>query len=385
MTEFEIVVPTLFGIEAITAREIRDLGYQTTAVEDGRVTFRGTAEAVCKANLWLRTGERVLIKVGEFTAVTFDELFEKTKALPWPDWITKHVAFPVKGFTLKSTLFSVSDCQSIIKKSIVECLKQKYRVDWFDEQGATYQVQFSIIKDKVTLMLDTSGNGLHKRGYRKKSNLAPLRETVAAALVKLSFWNEHRLLADPFCGSGTIPIEAALLARNIAPGLNRSFAGEKFSQLDRALWQQAREEARACAQNDLPLRIYASDLDEACVALTRQNCEFAGVADTVHVQKRDARDFASEEEYGVLITNPPYGERLGDKKEAQELYRVLGNIARKYPNWSYYVLTSDEEFETCFGKRADRKRKVYNGMIKCDYYQYYGPRPPKKESKDGWI
>lgn len=371
---FEIVVPTLFGLEAIAAREIRDLGYDTTSVTDGRITFLGDAEAVCRANINLRTGERVLIKVGEFKAETFEELFEKTKQLPWSDWITKHVAFPVKGFSIKSKLFSVSDCQAIIKKSIVENLKTKYNVDWFDEKGAVYQVQFGIVRDIVTLMIDTSGNGLHKRGYRRQSNMAPLRETVAAGLVMLSFWHENRIFADPFSGSGTIPIEAALIGKNIAPGINRSFSGEKFSQIDKSLWNIAREEARDEEFSDRKLEIYASDIDKSCVELTAHNAGIAGVGNDISVSCCDARNLGDFGEYGVLISNPPYGERLGDIKEAELLYRNMGYVFKKYPTWSFYFLTSDEAFERCIGKTADKKRKVYNGMMKCDYYQYFGPK-----------
>ena len=376
---FEIVVPTLFGIEAIAAREIRELGYETTSVTDGRITFIGDAEAVCRANINLRCGERVLIKIGEFKAETFEELFEKTKALPWSEWITKHVAFPVKGFSIKSKLFSVSDCQAIIKKSIVESLRQKYNVDWFDEKGALYQVQFGIVRDVVTLMLDTSGNGLHKRGYRRQSNMAPLRETVAAAMLKLSFWHENRIFADPFCGSGTISIEAALIGKNIAPGLKRSFAGEKFSQIDKSLWNIAREEAADEIRHSQSLEIFASDTDDSCVELTRHNAEIAGVGECIAVNNCDARKLPDCGEYGVIVCNPPYGERLGDIEDAERLYRDMGYVFKKFPTWSFYFLTSDENFEKCIGKKADKKRKVYNGMMKCDYYQFFGPKKPVRK------
>ncbi len=374
INELEIVVPTLFGVEAVAAREIRNLGYETTSVTDGRITFKGDPMAVCRANVNLRSGERVLVKIGEFKATTFEELFEQTKKLPWSDWITKHVAFPVKGFSIKSKLFSVSDCQAIIKKSIVESLKDKYKVDWFDEHGAVYQIQFGIIRDVVTLMIDTSGSGLHKRGYRKQSNKAPLRETVAAAMIMLSFWRNNRTFADPFCGSGTIPIEAAMIGRNIAPGLSRSFAGEKFSQIDRSLWDIAREEARENIKQDAELDIFASDLDVECAALTKQNAVIAGVGEDIRVSAANALDFAPESDYGILISNPPYGERLGSLAEAEKLYRDFGKVMKKYPTWSYYLITSDENIEKCVGRRADKKRKVYNGMLKCDYYQFYAPK-----------
>lgn len=376
MEQFEIVVPTLFGIEAVTAREIKNLGYEVVRTEDGRVTFLGDARAVCRANLWLRTGERVLIKIGEFRAVTFDELFEKSKALPWERWITKHVAFPVKGSSVKSALFSVSDCQSILKKSIVERLKQKYHVSWFDEQGAVYQIQFTIIRDQVTLMLDTSGSGLHKRGYRLKSNQAPLRETVAAALLELSVWHENRPFADPFCGSGTFPIEAAMIAANRAPGLKRTFSGEKFSQIDKHLWQQVREEGEDLVRRNVRPVIYGYDVDPACVALSKENALRAGMEDLISVRLRDVCGFEQQEEYGVIVCNPPYGERLGDLKDARRLYRIMGKRFALCDTWSCYILTSDEEFEQFYGKKADKKRKLYNGMIKCDCYQYFGPKPP---------
>lgn len=376
MEQLTIVVPTLFGVESITAREIKALGYEVVRVEDGRVTFTGDASAVCRANLWLRTGERVLIQIGQFEAVTFDELFEKSKALPWEKWITKHVAFPVKGSSVKSKLFSVSDCQSILKKSIVERLKQSYDVDWFDEQGAVYQVVFTILRDQVTLMLDTSGAGLHKRGYRLKSNQAPLRETVAAALLELSVWHENRPFADPFCGSGTFPIEAAMIASRRAPGLHRPFAGEKFSQLDRHLWNQAREEAEDLYIQDAAPMIFGYDIDPDCVALSLENARRAGVEHMISVSERDVAAFHQPEEYGVVVCNPPYGERLGDVKSARRLYGLMGRQFGECPTWSVYALTSDEEFEQFYGKKADKKRKIYNGMLKCDCYQYFGPKPP---------
>jgi len=368
---YEIVVPTLFGIESVAAAEIRALGYEVTDVSDGRVTYQGDGRAVCDANIWLRTGERVLIKVGEFYAVTFDELFEKSKALDWSYFITKHVAFPVKGSSVKSALFSVSDCQAIIKKSIVESLKKKYDTDWFDENGAVYQIVFSIIKDKVTLMLDTTGAGLHKRGYRPVANAAPLSETVAAALVKISYYNKDKILLDPFCGSGTIAIEAAMIAKNMPPGINRSFAGEKFSQLDVHVWNQAREEARQKIRTDVNPVIYASDIDPECVALTTRNSISAGVGDCVRASVSDVRDIDMQRERGVIITNPPYGIRMGTEAGAAELYRDIGKVFGKLDKWMYYILSADEDFEKYFGKRADKKRKIYNGMIKCDYYQYF--------------
>lgn len=376
--EFKIIIPTLFGLEACVARELKWLGYPDTAVEDGRVSFWGDAEAVCRANLWIRTGERVLIQVGEFHATSFEELFEQTKALPWSDWILQDSAFPVKGHSLKSTLASVRDCQAIIKKAVVESLKQTYHTDWFAESGACYQIQFSILKDRVTLMLDTSGEGLHKRGYRRSSNAAPLRETIAAAMVMLSYWKFEYPFADPFCGSGTIPIEAAMFKQNMAPGLCRHFAAQSFVQIPQSLWASAREEAEEKKRN-LPLEIYASDIDPESVRLTAENAKLAGVSEVIRVQEADALGFFSQASYGTIICNPPYGERLSDLKECERLYQGLGKTFSRLDNWSYYILTSHQRFETLFGKKANKKRKLYNGMIPCNLYQYFGERPPKPE------
>ena len=381
MEQFEIVVPVMFGIEAVCAREIKNLGYETTKVEDGRITFLGDAEAVARANICLRTAERILIKVGEFSAVTFDELFEKTKELPWENWITKHNAFPVKGFSRNSKLFSVSDCQSIIKKSIVERLKQKYRVSWFDEKGAPYQIQFSIIKDTVCLMIDTSGDGLHKRGYRRESNLAPLKETIATAMVQLSFYRPEKWLADPFCGSGTILIEAGLIAKNIAPGLYRAFAGEKFSQLPKDIWEKIREEAKEAVREDTELHLIGSDIDPECVRLTLKNARLAGLDGQIRAQVRDVRNLSLNGEYGCIMCNPPYGERMGEVHKMNELYRDMYHAFSNYPTWSWYVITSHSDFEKSFGKPASKRRKLYNGMIRCDFYQYFGPKPPKENVK----
>lgn len=379
MKAFEISVPTLFGLESVVAREVRELGYETTRVEDRRVCFLGDWEAVALSNLWLRSAERVGVIVGEFYASSFEELFEGTKALPWEEWIlTGDARFPVKGYSLNSTLFSVSDCQSIVKKAIVERLKTKYKTNWFQETGPLYQVQFGILKDRVTLVIDTTGDGLHKRGYRAHSNAAPLHETLAAAMVSLSYWNERRILADPFSGSGTIPIEAAMLARNMAPGLTRHFAFEAFPNVDKHILKDAKEEAKESA-NHCPLEIFASDIDPAAVALTAKNAKLAGVGDAITVKEAAVKDFAPKGDYGVIICNPPYGERLSDLKAVEGLYREMGLAFHKLPTWSYYVLTSHEEFQKFFNQKASKKRKLYNGAIKCDYYQYFGPRPPKNE------
>lgn len=377
MDKFEIVVTTLFGLEALAAREIRHLGYETSSVEDGRVCFMGDWQAVCRANLWIRTGERVLIKIDEFTAVTFDELFEKTKSIKWSNWIGKDDAFPVKGYSLKSTLASVRDCQAIIKKAAADSLSSDYGISWLEESGVTYQIQFSIFKDKVTLMIDTSGEGLHKRGYRQVSNIAPLKETLAAAMVELSHWKYEYPLCDPFCGSGTIPIEAAMIKRNIAPGLMRSFAAQSFSQLDEKLWRKARDEANSL-KRDVPLEIYAYDIDKNTVEIAKENAKKAGVGEFVVPKEGDARKLSLDMPYGTIICNPPYGERIGEIKECEKLYKDIGESFKKLDKWSYYIITSNESFEKLFGKTANKKRKLYNGMIKCNLYQFFGERPPKR-------
>ena len=378
MENFEIIIPTIFGLEAFVSREVRNLGYETSSVEDGRVSFFGDEKAVCRANIGIRTGDRVLIKMAEFTAVTFDELFEGTKAIDWSRWIGKKSAFPVKGYSLKSKLASERDCQAIIKKAIADSLSRSYGIEWFEESEEVYQIQFSILKDRVTLMIDTSGDNLHKRGYRAVSNEAPLKETIAAAMVMMSHWKYEYPLADPMCGSGTIPIEAAMIKRNIAPGLTRNFTGEKFAQISEKLWAECREEAK-CAIKDIPLEIYAADINGKTVEIAKRNAEIAGVGDAVRPIVKDVADFSSALSYGTVICNPPYGERLGDKKECDELYRVMGRQFKALDKWSYYVITSNEDFEDNFGMKSAKKRKIYNGMLKCNIYQYFGPKPPRIE------
>ena len=375
--KFEIVITTLLGVEAFTAREIKRLGYDDVKTEDGRVTFVGDINAVARANMWIRTGERVFIKLGEFDAKTYDELFEGTKSLPWEMWITKNSAFPVKGHTLKSKLHSERDCQAIIKKAVADRLTQKYGVSWFEETGAAYQIQFSLMKDRATLMIDTSGEPLHKRGYRPKSNLAPLRETVASAMVMMSYWKFEYPLCDPFCGSGTIPIEAAMFKKNIAPGLRRSFAYEDFEQFDSSIKKSAIDEAKDSVR-DLPLQIYASDIDSDTVMIAEANIKNAGLDKIIVPTVKNAINFKSDLPYGTIITNPPYGERLGDKEECEILYGQVGRMYSKLKDWSCYILAPDGNFEECFGKRASKRRKVYNGMIKCNIYQYFGAKPQKK-------
>ncbi len=378
MENFEIIIPTVFGLEAFTSREVKALGYETTQVEDGRVTFSGNPEAVCRANLWIRTGERILIKIAEFEAKTFDELFEGTKAVDWSVWIGKDCAFPVTGYCLKSKLASTRDSQAIIKKAIVDSLSQKYGISHFDETGSVYQIRFSILKDRVTLMIDASGEPLHKRGYRAVSNAAPLKETIASGMVMLSRWKYEYPLADPLCGSGTIPIEAAMIKRNIAPGLTRGFASENFTQCPPRLWDKCREEAKSLIK-DINLEIFASDIDKNTIEVAKRNAELAGVGDAVKPTVCDVADFSTNKQYGTVICNPPYGERLGDEKMCRELYQTMGKAFHSLDKWSYYVLTSNEEFENAFKQKSDKKRKIYNGMLKCNIYQYFGERPPRIE------
>jgi len=382
MDKIQLIAPTLFGIEAVAAREIKRLGYGDVMVEDGRVTFASDIAGICKANLWLRTAERVLVKVGDFSATTFDELFENTKALPWDQWIPQNAAFPVKGHSLKSKLFSVPDCQAIIKKAVVEKLKKKYKKNWFEEKGPIYRIQFSIMKDRATLMIDASGDGLHKRGYRAISNEAPLRETLAAAMVQLSGWRCDRPLLDPFCGSGTIPIEAALIGANIAPGTDREFAAEKWPSIPKKFWWDARKEAHESRIKDVELHIYGSDIDEKAVKLSKDNAGKANVDKYITFEKKDVRTITPPGDYGCIICNPPYGERLGELKEVESLYREIGIIFKRLDAWSYYILTSHEGFERLFGRKADKNRKLYNGMIKCYYYQYFGPKPANRRKPD---
>jgi len=327
--------------------------------------------------LWLRTAERVLVKIGEFKALTFDELFESTKALPWEDWIPENAEFPVEGKSVDSKLFSISDCQAIVKKAVVERLKKKYKRDWFEENGPKFKIEVGLLKDMATLTIDTSGAGLHKRGYRKLVSGAPIKETLACAMIMISRWNKDRVLVDPFCGSGTIPIEAAMIGCNIAPGLKREFVAEEWPIIPKALWQSAREEAGDLAEYDRELRISGSDIDDDVMSLARYHAKLAGVESRIHLQRAPMADIRSRYKYGFIICNPPYGERLGEMKEVESLYKEMGKVFKTLDTWSYYVITSHPEFEKIFGKRADKKRKLYNGRLMCNYYQFYGPVPPK--------
>ena len=378
MSEIQLIATSTFGLEAIVKRELLNLGYNDLVVENGKVTFKATEKDIPIANLWLRSADRVLLTVGEFKATTFEELFEKTKALPWDEWITEDGEFTVEGKSVNSRLFSISDSQAIVKKAVVEKLKTKYNTEWFKETGAKFTIEVSLLKDIATLTIDTSGTGLHKRGYRLNSVEAPLKETLAAALIQLSYWNKDRLLMDPFCGSGTIPIEAAMIGKNIAPGLNRNFASEKWPRVKKEYWNNARREAWDVMFKDHKLKIIGSDIDREAINLARENAENIGLEDDIIFITKDFKDLEFRDEYGVIICNPPYGERLGEKEEISSLYKDMGKIFMPLDTYSTYVLTSNEDFERLYGKVADRKRKLYNGRIKVDYYQFYGPRPPYK-------
>jgi len=368
--EIKLSAPCLFGLESLVSDELKRLGAGDVRAENGRVLFSGGAELIARANINLACAERVQILLGEFEARSFEELFEGTKALPWEDFIPKDGAFPVKGHSLNSKLFSVPDCQAIVKKAVVERLKAKYKISWFEETGPKYQISFMLMKDKVSLYLDTSGAGLHKRGYRPVGNAAPLRETLAAAMVRLARYRGREQLADPFCGSGTIVIEAAFAAKNRAPGLNRRFEAESWPLIPKSVWEAEREAARA-REFSGEYRIWGGDIDGKSIEIARSNAQRAGVSDIVKFDVADARQFKRETLGGLIVTNPPYGERIMEKREAEELYRAFGNTFRALEGWKLYLLTSHEDFERVFGKRADRKRKLYNGMIKCELFMYF--------------
>lgn len=371
----QLIATAAFGLEAVVARELKNLGFKDLSIEDSRVLFSADLAAIPRANLWLRSAERVQLLVGEFPAHSFDQLFEETRALPWEDWIPLAGEFPVQGKSLKSQLHSVPDCQALVKKAVVERLRLKYRVQWFPETGPRYVIQVALLKDRATLTIDTSGAGLHKRGYRTQAGAAPLKETLAAALVQLSHWQPQRLLLDPFCGSGTILIEAALIGDNIAPGLTRTFAAEAWPQLG-PLWAAARREASG-AIADNPLRLQGSDIDNRAIALARQNADNAGVAEKIHFQRRELAQVSSAVKYGCLISNPPYGERLAGA--TSQLYEEMGRVFAPWQTWSLYILTNEKNFEQALGRQASKKRKLYNGRIECTYYQFIGPPPPREE------
>ena len=380
---YELIAPCHFGLEAVLKKEILDLGYEIAQVENGKVTFLGDAEAICRANIFLRTTERILLKVGSFKAVTFEELFQGTKALPWEEYIPQDGRFWVKkANSIKSKLFSPSDIQSIMKKAMVERMKQGYGVSVIPETGADYPVRVSLYKDIVTVALDTTGESLHKRGYRKLTSKAPIEETLAAALIMLTPWNKDRILVDPFCGCGTFPIEAAMMAADIAPGLNRSFLAEQWTHLvPKKCWMDAAEDARYRIRNDIETDIQGFDIDGDVIKSARENAKLAGVDHLIHFQQRPVAELSHPKKYGFLITNPPYGERLEDKKDLPALYQTLGERYRALDSWSMYLITSYEDAERYLGKKADKNRKIYNGMLKTYFYQYAGPKPPRREKE----
>ena len=383
MNTYELIAPCHFGLESVLKREIYDLGYEITSVEDGKVTFEGDAEAICRANINLRTAERVLLKVGQFKAYTFTELFDQTKNLPWEELIPEDGKFWVtKANSVNSKLFSSSDIQSIVKKAIVERLKSKYKVGWFKEDGNSYPLRVTIIKDVVTIAIDTTGNSLHKRGYRPASGKAPISESLAAALIMLTPWKKDRILVDPFCGSGTFPIEAAMIAANIAPGLNREFTAEEWTNIiPKKEWYNAIEEANDAIDMNIETDIQGFDIDEAVIRIARQNSVNAGVDKLIHFQQREVAKLSNAHKYGFIITNPPYGERLEEKEALPAIYGALGRQFKQLNSWSAYVITSYTDAEKYFGRKADKNRKIYNGMLKTYFYSFIGPKPPKKDGR----
>ena len=378
MQKLKLFATATFGVESTVARELKYLGYEDTHTDNGKIYFTGDYEAICKANLWLRSAGRVHVLIGEFEAKTFDNLFEATKALPWEDWLPKDAEFPVTGGCVKSTLMSISDCQSIIKKAIVERLKTVYKLDIFPETGPKYRINFNIMKDQVLLSIDTCGEGLHKRGYRTLTYSAPIKETLAAAMLMISRWSPGKPLIDPLCGSGTIPIEAALMARNIAPGLEREFDCQEWPNIPKEIWYHALNEARSLIKPADDVRIQGYDNNPGAISIANFHAKQAGVADSVHFQVRDVKDLSSKTKYGFIVTNPPYGERLGEKKDNDQLYKVMGESFKKLDTWSFYIINADPEFEKYFGKKSDKNRKLFNGGILCYYYQYFGPRPERQ-------
>ena len=380
--KYELFAPCHFGLEAVLKREIIDLGYEVTEVVDGRVSFEGDEEAIARCNVFLRTTERVMLKVGSFKAVTFDELFEKTKALPWENFIPKDGKFWVKkASSIKSKLFSPSDIQRIVKKAIVDRLSGKYNILRFPEDGSEYPIRITILKDEVTVGLDTSGESLHKRGYRRLTVKAPITETLAAALISLTPWKKDRLLIDPFCGSGTIPIEAALIGLNIAPGMKRDFQAMAWDNiLPKSLFKEARKEAEDLIDRETKLSIQGYDLDTSALDAARGNLSFAGLEGNIHFQQRDMRDISSAKKYGFIITNPPYGERLEEKEAMPQLYREMGKAFQKLDEWSYYIITGFEDAPKYFGRKPDKNRKIYNGMMKTYFYSYQGAKPPRQRA-----
>jgi putative N6-adenine-specific DNA methylase len=381
MSRLELIATAAFGLEAVVSRELADLGYTEQIVEDGRVSFIGDELAVCRCNLWLRSADRVLLRVAAFPAANFDQLFEQIQALPWEQWIPADGRFPVDAKSVRSALHHTPSVQKAVKKAIVESLKKTYQRHWFQETGVLYPIEVSILRDLAIVTIDTSGDGLHKRGYRRLGGIAPLRETTAAGLVLLSYWNPQRPFIDPFCGSGTIAIEAAMIGRNRAPGMNRAFLSEEWPQIPRELWKQAREEARDKLRGKPEYPLMASDIDASAVKLAEVHARDAGVGGDIQFRPLDVLELKTAHDFGVIICNPPYGERIGDAASAEAIYDDLADAIGYWESWSIYVLTSHPGFEHFFRRPADRRRKLYNGRIECTYYQYYGPRPPRADGE----
>ncbi|MEK4424821.1 THUMP domain-containing class I SAM-dependent RNA methyltransferase [Solibacillus sp. FSL K6-1523] len=378
MTKFQLVATAAMGLEAIVADEVRDLGYETR-VDNGKVYFEGDELAIARTNLWLRVADRVKIVVAQFPAHTFDQLFEGVKAIEWEKFLPVDAAFPVSGKSVKSKLFSVPDCQAITKKAIVERMKFAYkRLGFLDESGATFKLEISILKDVATLTIDTSGVGLHKRGYRTHQGEAPLKETLAAALVKISKWSPNRPFIDPFCGSGTIALEAAMIGQNIAPGYNREFISETWPWMKQAIWDKARDEADELANYDQELTIMGMDIDHRMVSIAQENAFEAGFGDIITFKQMQATDFTTQSTDGVIVTNPPYGERIGEIEEIEKMLRQFGQVMQNYPTWSVYLLSSMEDLEVHYGKKATKKRKLFNGFIRTDFYQYWGQKSKRE-------
>jgi len=379
MEQYNVIATSTFGIEGIVGEEVKALGFKDVKVENGKVEYKADGNGIARSNLWLRCADRVFIKLGEFKAETFEELFDETNKIPWEKYIPEDGEFIINAKSVKSKLFSLSDCQRIVKKSVAKRLSEHYKVEWLKETGDKFPVLVSILKDIVTINLDTSGDGLHKRGYREMANSAPMKETLAASIVKISRWNEKIPLIDPMCGTGTILIEAAMIGRNIAPGIGRKFISENWSFLGKDIYKVERKNAYDAIKYDLDMKIKGYDIDSKAIEIAMANAELAGVDDTISFEVQDASHLTSDLEYGYIISNPPYGERMSDKENVKKLYEMMGRIYGKFDTWSKYIFTAHEDFENCFGKKATKNRKLYNGKIKSYLYQYFGPRPPRNK------
>ncbi|WP_217807187.1 THUMP domain-containing class I SAM-dependent RNA methyltransferase [Tuberibacillus sp. Marseille-P3662] len=377
MSKIKLIATTAMGLESVAKRELLNLGYRDFEVENGKITLKGDFKDICYLNLWLRTVARIKWEIGTFEATSFDELFEKTKALPWAEILPEDAEFPVVGKSVKSQLHSVPDCQAIVKKAIVENLKASYNTSWFEEKGPFYKIEVALHKDQATLSIDTTGRGLHIRGYRYYHSEAPLKETLAAAMIYLTNWTPDKPFVDPFCGSGTLPIEAAMIGQNIAPGFNRDFISEQWPNIDRTLWDRARQEVEDVADYDRVLDITGHDIDHRMIELSTSNAQEVGLHDVIRFKQMQVTDFNTQTSSGYMVGNPPYGERMNERKQVAELYQQMGKVLNDYPTWSFYFLTSHPDFETLFGRQASKKRKLFNGTIETHYYQFFGKKSPK--------